>query len=246
MSARIKVRCLLIDDEPLARGVLQLHISKVEALELAGIFHNGLEALEYLTKNKVDLIFLDINMPQLLGTTLIRTLKNPTKVIFTTAYRKYAVEGFELDAVDYLLKPISFERFLKAVNKVFTSVFAPMEIEPQTNEKEAGARSPFLYFRVDKKMVKLLINDILFVEGQKDYIKIVTAGRSIITKYVLSTLEEVLPSHEFLRIHKSYIVSIRKIDSFGPDNIEIGSNHLPIGRIYKAEVSRVLKSLSAP
>lgn len=160
----------------------------------------------------MDLLFLDIQMPQLLGTHFIRILKSPPKVIFTTAYRKYAVEGFELDAVDYILKPISLEQFLKAINKVLQTNLSAAQA---TNDGKENNTEPnrFLYFRVDRKMVKVLLNDILFIEGLKDYVKIFTASKTIITKHVLSTLEGMLPSDEFLRIHRSYIVAINKIDS---------------------------------
>jgi DNA-binding LytR/AlgR family response regulator len=246
MPGNNKIRCLVIDDEPLAREIMKQHIIAVEALELAGSCSNAVEAILFLNENPVDLLFLDIQLPQLSGTNFIRTLKNPPKVIFTTAYRKYAVEGFELNAVDYILKPISFERFLKAVNKVLQTTLRPMDA-PQSSAKE-GLPEPsnlFLYFRVERKMVKVYFNDILFIEGLKDYIKIVTPARTIVTKYVLSTLEEILPSDDFLRIHKSYIVAINKIDSFNPDSVEISKHELPVGRVFKMDVSRTLNASSA-
>src|SRR3954471_35826 len=182
------------------------------------------------------------------STSSCSTAKNPPKIIFTAAYRKYAVEGFELDAVDYLLKPISFERFLKAVNKVLqlniSTGRAAMPISTQTEKLNEKSNS-FLYFRVERKMVKVFFRDILYVEGLKDYIKIVTDTKTIVTKYVLSTLEEMLPANEFLRIHKSYIVAISKIDSYNADTIHIAKHELPIGRLYKFDVNRVLNSSSA-
>jgi len=182
-----------------------------------------------------------------LGTNFIRTLKNPPKVIFTTAYRKYAVEGFELDAVDYLLKPISFERFLKAVNKVLQLNISSAQAMPTsaTKEKQNGESNSFLYFRAERKMVKVFFRDILYVEGLKDYIRIVTDNKTIVTKYVLSTLEEMLPANEFLRIHKSYIVAVYKIDSYNADALHIAKHELPIGRLYKFDVNRVLNASSA-
>jgi len=197
-----------------------------------------------LKEHKVDLLFLDIQMPQLLGTNFIRTLKNPPKVIFTTAYRKYAVEGFELDAVDYILKPISFERFLKAVNKVLQTNLTA-EIPLATKENVPEQVNSFLYFRVERKMVKVFFLDILFIEGLKDYIKIVTSGKTIVTKYVLSTLEEILPTDEFLRIHKSYIVAINKIESYNAESVEVAKRELPIGRVFKHSVATVLNASSA-
>jgi len=242
-----KIHCLIIDDEPPAREILKQHIAGVEALELAGTCSNAVEAVSFLKEHPVDLLLLDIQMPQLLGTNFIRTLKNPPKVIFTTAYRKYAVEGFELDAVDYLLKPISFERFLKAVNKVLQLNISAAQALPtsSTKEKQNGESNSFLYFRAERKMVKVFFRDILYVEGLKDYIRIVIDNKTIVTKYVLSTLEEMLPANEFLRIHKSYIVAVYKIDSYNADTIHIAKHELPIGRLYKFDVNRALNASSA-
>ena len=247
MHSNNKIHCLVIDDEPPAREILKQHIAGVEALELTGTCSNAVEAVSFLKEHPVDLLFLDIQMPQLLGTNFIRTLKNPPKVIFTTAYRKYAVEGFELDAVDYLLKPISFERFLKAVNKVLQLNISSAQAmsTSATTEKQNGESNSFLYFRAERKMVKVFFRDILYVEGLKDYIRIVTDNKTIVTKYVLSTLEEMLPANEFLRIHKSYIVAIYKIDSYNADTINIAKHELPIGRLYKFDVNRVLNASSA-
>jgi DNA-binding LytR/AlgR family response regulator len=240
-----KIRCLVVDDEPPAREILKQHIAGVDALELAGTCANAVEAISFLKDYPIDLIFLDIQMPQLLGTNFIRTLKSPPKVIFTTAFRKYALEGFELDAVDYLLKPISFERFLKGINKVL-QIGAVTEHNAvavdKDNQKEPA--SSFLYFRADRKMVKIFFHDILFIEALKDYIKIVTRGKTIVTKYVLTTLAELLPPDEFLRIHKSYIVAINKIESFNADTIQVASHELSIGRLYKNEVIRLLNASS--
>ena len=182
-------------------------------------------------------------MPHILGTNFIRTLKNPPKVIFTTAYRKYAIEGFELDAVDYLLKPISFDRFLKAVNKMFQlNLPANPAINAESHNEPA---QPFLYLRVDRKMVKVLFNDILYIEGLRDYVRIFTTSKTIITKHLLSSLEEMLPADGFLRIHRSYIISISKIESYNTDTIEIEKKELPIGRLFKHDVNKLLNSSSA-
>lgn len=238
-----KIKCLVVDDEPPAREILKQHIAGVEVLELAGTCANAVEAISFLKDHQVDLIFLDIQMPQLLGTNFIRTLKSSPKVIFTTAFRKYALEGFELDAVDYLLKPISFERFLKGVNKVLQINFPVDHSQAKENHKQQA--NSFLYFRADRKMVKVFFNDILFIEALKDYIKIVTINRTIVTKYVLTTLAELLPADEFLRIHKSYIVAINKIESYNADSIQIAKHELPIGRLYKYDVGRILNASSA-
>lgn len=239
-----KIRCLVIDDEPPAREMLKQHIAEVEMLELAGVCSNAVEAISFLKETSVDLLFLDIQMPQLLGTSFIRTLKAPPKVIFTTAYRKYAVEGFELDAVDYILKPISFERFLKAVNKVLQANLGSSHATT-LKEKETEQSNTFLYFRVDRKMVKVFFNEILYIEGLKDYIKIVTPRKTIVTKYLISALEQILPVKEFLRIHKSYIIAINKIDSYNADSVQIANHDLPIGRVFKHDVNKVLNVSSA-
>src|SRR5215218_9269343 len=163
-----KIRCLVIDDEPPARVILKEHIAQVESLELAGNCSNAVEAVAFLQYNAVDLLFLDIQMPHILGTSFIRTLKNPPKVIFTTAFRKYAIEGFDLNAVDYLLKPIGFERFLQAVNKVLQTNIALPNLNISAGENLPEQAHPFLYFRVDRKMVKIFLDDILFFESMKD------------------------------------------------------------------------------
>ena len=244
MQLTKKIKCLVVDDEQPAREILQKHIGGVELLEWAGSCNNAVEALSFLQSNTVDLLFLDIQMPHILGTNFIRTLKNPPKVIFTTAYRKYAVEGFELDAVDFLLKPIGFDRFLKAVNKIFQLNLQSNlpELEKPENSKESA--QPFLYFRSDRKMVKVLFNDILYIEGLRDYIKIFTTTKTIITKHLLASLQEMLPADSFLRIHRSYIVSISKIDSYRSDIIEIAKKELPIGRLYKHDVNKLLNTSS--
>jgi DNA-binding LytR/AlgR family response regulator len=235
-----KIICLAVDDEPPALEVLKKFINSVQRLELAGSCVDAVDAINFLQANPVDLIFLDIKMPELLGTDLIRALKNPPKVIFTTAFRKYAVEGFELDAVDYLVKPISFDRFLKAVNKVFQPNISSPPVSLPANEQQKEPANTFMYFRAERKMVKIFFDEILFIESLKDYIRIVTASRTIVTRYVLSELEEVLPPGSFLRIHKSYVIAINKIESYNTDCIQVEKQQLPIGRMYKFDVTRKL------
>ena len=237
-----KIKCLVIDDELPAREILKKHITGVEALELCGICTNAVEAISFLKDNRVDLLFLDIQMPHLLGTSFLRTLKNPPNVIFTTAYRKYAVEGFELDAVDYLLKPISFERFLKGVNKVLQLNLLGKGETALTTEIHQESMPPFLYFRANRKMVKILFDDILYIEGLNDYIKIITINKTIITKHLLASLEEMLPSNAFIRIHKSFIIAINKIESFNADSVEIDKKDIPVGRLFKFNLNKILSS----
>jgi DNA-binding LytR/AlgR family response regulator len=240
-----KIKCLVIDDELPAREILKKHINGVEALEFSGTCSNAVEAISFLKDNKVDLLFLDIQMPHLLGTNFLRTLKNPPKVIFTTAYRKYAVEGFELDAVDFLLKPISFERFLKGVNKVLQLNLQGNTDTIISTENHSESVSPFLYFRANRKMVKVQFKDILYIEGLNDYIKIITVNKTIVTKHLLASLEEMLPANEFIRIHKSFIIAINKIESFNADSVEIEKREIPVGRLFKFNLTKILNSTAA-
>jgi DNA-binding LytR/AlgR family response regulator len=245
MSDYKKIKCLVIDDELPAREILKKHINGVSALELSGTCSNAVEAISFLKDTKVDLLFLDIQMPHLLGTNFLRTLKNPPKVIFTTAYRKYAVEGFELDAVDFLLKPISFERFLKGVNKILQMDLLANGESATSSENHADAVPPFLYFRANRKMVKVQFCDILYIEGLNDYIKIITVNKTIITKHLLASLEEMLPANEFTRIHKSFIIAINKIESFKADSVEIAKKEIPVGRLFKFNLNKILGSTAA-
>lgn len=235
-----KIICLAVDDEPPALEVLKKFITSVHSLELAATCSDAIEAMNFLQSKPVDLIFLDIKMPELLGTDLIRALKNPPKVIFTTAFRKYAIEGFELDAVDYLLKPISFDRFLRAVSKVMqTSLTETKQEDEIQNNKPASPG--FINFRSDRKMVKVALHDILYIESIKDYIKVVTVSLTVITKQSISSVEEMLPKEMFIRIHRSYIVALNKIESYNNELVWIVKKELPISRMYRHEVGKILK-----
>jgi DNA-binding LytR/AlgR family response regulator len=234
-----KITCLVVDDEPLALDVLQRHIAAVPSLELVGLCNTAVEALEKMNQQSVDLLFMDIQMPLITGTDFIRSLKNPPKVIFTTAYRKFALEGFELNAVDYLMKPISFERFLRAVSKVM-EMNLPVVDSSLKSEENSKSPDACLYLRADRKTVKVPLEDILYIESLKDYVKVVTASRSIITKQSISSLEETLPKESFIRIHRSFIVSLNKIESYNNELIEIAKKELPISRMYSNEVRKAL------
>lgn len=240
MQQSKKIKCLVIDDEPPARDVLKKYIADVDLLQLSGECSNAVETLSFLQNNSVDLLFLDIKMPHILGTSFLRTLKNPPKVIFTTAFRKYAVEGFDLNAVDFLLKPISFDRFLQAVNKVMELNIHVAANTNSLNETLPDQSHPFLYFRADRKMVKVFLDDILFIESLKDYIKVVTTTKVIISKQAISSLDEMLPKDSFIRVHRSYIIAINRIDSYNTDSIEIGKTEIPIGRLFRHDVNRML------
>jgi DNA-binding LytR/AlgR family response regulator len=231
-----QIKCIIVDDEPLAIEIMESYVQKVDQLERKGSFRNAVTAFSFLQSNPVDLIFLDIQMPKLTGIDFLKTLKNPPKVIFTTAYRDYALEGFELEVVDYLLKPIPFDRFLKAIGKVIQQpVPAPVKNTPVNESIDQP-----LFFKVDKKMVKVNVNDILYIESIKDYVKVKTAEKEIVTQQKISYLEESLPKHIFLRVHRSFIVAINKIESYSASEIEIGKIQVPIGRNYKSEVLKVL------
>lgn len=232
-----KIRCLVVDDEPGARAIIRRYIEEMPALEFAGECGNAMRAMTFLQQQPVDLLFLDIKMPQLNGNDFLKVLKNPPKVIFTTAYTEYALEGYELGVVDYLMKPVPFDRFLKAVNKVFPSDLSKPEISNRSDEKKSEA---FVYFRVDRKMVKVMLQDILYIESMKDYIKIFTADGTVITKQSITSMEEMLPEKEFVRIHRSYIVSLNKIKTFTSELIEIENTEIPIGKLYRNEVLKML------
>jgi len=222
------IKCMLVDDEPLAMEVITAYLGKITGFEIVAKCKNALEAFEILQKETIDLIFLDINMPQLSGIEFVKTLKNPPKIIFTTAYRDYALEGYELNAVDYLLKPISFGRFMKAIDKVQRKVE-----EQNINEPINISAEPFLYVKMDKRVLKIYLDDIRYIESQKDYVKIVTIEKEVITKQKISYLEERLSSGQFVRVHRSYLVAINKITAFSSTNVEINEIELPIGRSYK-------------
>ena len=226
---------MLVDDEPPALKVIEKYIGMVDQLEIAGKCNNAFDAMDILQKKKVDLIFLDIQMPKLAGTNFLKTLRHPPRVIFTTAYKEYASDAFELDAVDYLLKPISLERFLKAVNKL---VHVTGSV---TQDKVALPESPgFLYFRAERKMVKVFLDEIVYVESLKDYIKIFRlTEKTLLVKQSISTLEAMLPQHLFVRIHRSFIISINKITAFTNHDVEVGSIEIPIGRQYIDKLQQI-------
>ncbi len=235
----MKIHCLLVDDEPPALKVLVSHISNINGVEIVGQCKNAIEALEILQTKTIDLIFLDIKMPKILGTDFLRTLSHPPKVIFVTAYDHYAVEGYDLNVVDYLVKPVSFERFLKAITKV------KMLIDNQTTKQTEEIPNPdaFIYLKVDKHMQKVLINDIEYIEGWKHYIKVFLAGgRHLLVKESITAIENLLSEHKFLRVHRSYIVSMNRISGYNGLSVLVNSAEIPIGRLFKQEVMKVINS----
>ena len=235
----MKLRCLLIDDEPPALKVLESHISQINGLEIVAQCKNALEALDVLASKTVDLMFLDIKMPKILGTDFLKNLSHPPKVIFVTAYRDYAVDGYDLDAVDFLVKPVSFERFLKAITKVKRMMGQETASPANNNNSNTEA---FVYLKVDRIMQKVFVDDILYIESWKDYIKVfLTTGKNILVKQSISAMENLLSDHKFLRIHRSYIVSTDKIAGYNALTIKINSTEIPIGRLYKQAVMEVLQ-----
>ncbi|MGN6293649.1 MAG: LytR/AlgR family response regulator transcription factor [Chitinophagaceae bacterium] len=230
------IRCLVVDDEPPAREILRRYIEQVPGLQLTAECGNALQAFALLQQQPVDLIFLDIRMPQLNGNDFLKTLKHPPKVIFTTAFAEYALEGYELDIVDYMLKPVQFDRFLKAVNKAYQ--LTQVKIEQSIPEEKKN--ESFVYFRAERKMIKVMLRDILFIESMKDYIKVITTSGTIITKQSISSVEAMLPEREFIRVHRSYIVSIAHIKSFTSEIIEIEKKEIPIGKLFRNEVMKTL------
>lgn len=235
------VKCLIVDDEPMARDVIRRYIEKLPTLELAGEFGNAIDALLYLQNHHVDLIFLDIHMPHLTGTEFAKALHHTPKIIFTTAYKEYALDGFELDAVDYLLKPIRFERFLKGVTKAYPqkSVELKPSVPPITVAKKSN--SGFIYLKANRKMIRVMLDDILYIESARDYLKVFTQNCSIVTRQTITSIEAMLSEDEFIRIHRSYIVSIKRIDSFTHETVEIGKKELPIGKFYLNSFLRLQK-----
>ena len=237
----MNIRCLIVDDEPLAVRLICSYIQQVPGLEIAGVCNNAIDAFTVLREQKVDLLFLDIKMPKLLGTDFLRSVSNPPKVIFITAYRDYALDGYELDIVDYLLKPVSFTRFMKAVSKA-TKLISLDNNFSSINTEDSNNKDSFLYFKIDKERQKVLLLEILFIESCKEYVKLhLEDGKSLLVKQGISSLEKLLSPHRFLRVHRSYIVAIEKISSYSPTYITVGNNKIPIGRLYKNEVLEVLK-----
>lgn len=232
-----KVTCMIVDDEPMAREIISSFVGKIHNLELVATCKNVSEAFSVLQKESIQLIFLDINMPEISGLSLAKSIQHKSQVIFTTAYREYAIEGFDLQAVDYLLKPISFDRFLKAVQKYF-DLHASKEIIKQEIVSEAKETSIFV--RSDRKMVKVRFKEINYIESLSDYVKIFTDKETIITRETISNIESKLPSNEFLRTHRSYIVSMPKIDSFTNEFLELDKKVIPISRSYKENVLQKL------
>lgn len=230
MEPQSPIRCIIIDDEPMARDVVRRYIQMIPSLELKGEFGNAIEATIFLQNYEVDIIFLDIQMPQLSGIEFVKSLRQMPKVIFTTAHKGYAFEGFELDVADFLLKPIRFDRFLRAVNKAIPQKPLVQELLTEVNIHPPDS---FIYLRADRKMKKVLLEDIIYIESNRDYVNVVTETGMIVSRQTISSIEAILSESQFLRIHRSYIVSVCKVKSFTNETVEIGDKTLPIGKFYR-------------
>lgn len=220
--------CIIVEDEPLAAEVLQDYIQQIPFLQLKGICADAIYAMEVLQKEKIDLIFLDINLPKLKGLDFIKTLKHPPHIIIVSAYHEYALQGYEYNVIDYLLKPVEFSRFLTAVNKLRQTpaeTLVPVVTVP-------GERA-YLFFNVGKKKVKIFLDEILYIESLKEYIRIFTKTKSILTKFQLGQIESLLAKNNFLRVHRSFIVARDKIEAFSATDVEVNTKKIPIGRSYK-------------
>ena len=234
----MKVKCLLVDDEPLAIKLIENHISKIDSLEVVATCNNALKAYEVLNTQEIDLMFLDIKMPNITGFDFLKTIKNPPKTIFTTAYRDYAIESYDLEVVDYLLKPITFERFLKSIDRFLR------EINKTTLSEKEVIQDEFILIKSGNKHHKIKIDEILLIESLKDYIRIHTVDdKQIISKYKIGKIEDELANKKFLRIHRSYIINTHKISAFTLNDIEVNSVKIPIGASYKDRVVAFLDKI---
>ena len=226
----MKIRCLLVDDEPIALDILTGYVRKLDVLDLVDRCTSAIEAFSLLQSKPVDLLFLDIQMPQLSGLDLLRTLPHPPKTIITSAYREYALDGYELDVLDYLIKPVPFERFVRAVGKAISHQLPVPVFLPAPDEE------PFIFVKEDRKLVRVKLRDIVSLESLRDYVKIRTTTQEIMTRQTISYYEELLPNEQFLRIHRSFIVGTSHINILTEARLEVAGQSLPIGRNYKRQV----------
>jgi DNA-binding LytR/AlgR family response regulator len=237
----MKLRILIVDDEPYAIEVMENYLRNFDDMEIVGKCSNAIQAFQLLQQKTVDLMFLDIQMPGITGIDFLKTLKNPPKTIFTTAYSQYALDGFELNVVDYLVKPIPLDRFMRAIDKVY-QLNGNKASAGDNYEKNVGDTEAFLYLKVERKTIKINVNDILWVESLRDYVKVITTGNAYISKQKISLLEGMLPENKFVRAHRSFIIAIAHISSFYAYGVEVNGHELPIGRNYKQEMQKRLKA----
>ena len=233
------IQCIIVDDEHVAREVLERHLSRINSIHIVASCKNAIEAFNIINKENIDLIFLDINMPEISGLSFAKSINKNIKVIFTTAYREYAVDGFDLQAVDYLLKPISFERLFQAVNKYIDE---NTQVTGKLSEEAEEEKDEFIFVRSDRKMIKIDFSEICFVESLGDYLKLHLTHKTIVTRETISNIEAKLPHKDFMRVHRSFMVSISKIDSFTSESVEISGKEIPISRSYKESVLKRFES----
>lgn len=224
----MKIKCIIIDDEPLAAKIIETHLADFPEMELIGSYTNPMEAITSIEKNKVDVVFLDINMPKMNGLDFIRSMDAKLNFIITTAYREFAVECFDLDVLDYLVKPIPFQRFLKSMNKVNQQIYKDSSFAKDTNQTDKS----FIFLKVEKVLVKVKYQDILFIESLKDYIKVFSKTGDYLVHKSLTGITEELPKNQFLRIHRSFVVALDKIDALEGNSVLLGKKRIPIGRKY--------------
>lgn len=236
----MKIRCIIVDDEPLAIRVIENYLNRLTDFDILGKFQNGIDAFNFLQENEVDLIFLDINMPMLNGLELIQSLQEGPEIILTTAYREYAVESYEHAVLDYLVKPISFQRFLKAVHRAGKWIRLKEQPAPSPAQPAAAPTVPadpqYLFLKVDKKMVRVPIEEILYIESLKDYIRVVTEEEELIVHQAISKITDMLPQDAFLRIHRSFTVNTSRIEAVDGNQVEVRGKLLPIGRLFQQSV----------
>ena len=240
----MKLKCLIVEDEPIAQEILKSYIDKTDLLEISAQLNNAIEAFSFIQNNPISLLFLDIKMPQMSGIELLKALSHKPKVIITSAYRDYAIDAFDLDVVDYLLKPFSFERFLKAVSKGMNEATGIKGGDGSV--KSFQKEKPFIFVKGNKQLQKIYIEEILYIESQRDYLKFkLVEGQEIITRQTIGYYEQFLPAQLFIRIHRSFIVAVNKIKAAETTRLLTGNTYLPIGRNYKANVLDFLKNISS-
>ncbi|PLX16952.1 MAG: DNA-binding response regulator [Marinilabiliales bacterium] len=232
------IHCLIVDDEPTAREILESHLHKIDSVKIVGSCKNAVEAFNIINSKNIDLIFLDINMPEISGLSFAKSINPNIKIVFTTAYREYAVDGFDLQAVDYLLKPISFDRLLQAINKYFNE----NTILNTKSDEIIPERNEHFFVRSDRKMIKINFDEITYIESLSDYIKIHLTDNTVITRETISNIEARLPKQKFMRTHRSFIISLQAINSFTNETIGIGHHEIPISRSFKDEVLKRLEN----
>lgn len=237
----MKIKCLIIDDEPLATNILKNYLRDLEQFEIADVCHSAVEAFNVIKNTHPDVVFLDINMPNMSGLELIKSLENPPLIVITTAYRDYAVEGFEYNVFDYLVKPIALPRFMKTIERVLKRFEkSAVDLELST----PAAKEDFIFVKVDKKMIRVLFSEILYIESLKDYVRIKTTVEDLITHHTLSSITEALPADQFMRVHRSYTISLRKVRALEGNSVEVHGKWLPVGRNFRNDLRKIIQSNS--